>query len=129
MAYKSNTVDIIRVSKESDLYEVFANTNTISKFMTGTTEDYTLAFSPLTVSVEFYDRKVKQDLVNIDYRFRVLSDDNWDEFYAGDDGTNTYYIDMVERKFARSSTSPFDKRYDLLDDVDEMFEVIRNETN
>lgn len=80
MAYKSNTVDIIRVSKESDLYEVFANTNTISKFMTGTTKDYTLAFSPLTVSVEFYDRKVKQDLVNIDYRFRVLSDDNWVDF-------------------------------------------------
>lgn len=58
-----------------------------------------------------------------------MSDDNCDEFYAGDDGTNTYYIDMVERKFARSSTSPFDKRYDLLDDVDEMFEVIRNETD
>ena len=58
-----------------------------------------------------------------------LCDESWDEFYAGDDGTITYFIDMVERKFARSSTAPFDKRYDLLDDVDEMFEVIRNETN
>ena len=67
--------------------------------------------------------------LHIKEQWNILSDDNWDEFYAGDDGTNTYYIDMVERKFARSSTSPFDKRYDLLDDVDEMFEVIRNETN
>ena len=60
-------------------------------------------------------------------RWNEFSDKPWDEFYAGDDGTATYYIDMVERKFARSSTADFDKRYDLLDDVDEMFKVIRNE--
>ena len=52
-----------------------------------------------------------------------------DEFYQGDDGSSTYYIDMVERKFARSSTAPFNKRYDLLDSVDEMFKAIRNENN
>lgn len=57
-----------------------------------------------------------------------LSDDFWNEFYMGDDGTSTYYIDMVERKFARSSTAPFDKRYDLLDSVDEMFQKIRSES-
>ena len=56
-----------------------------------------------------------------------LSDKPWDEFYAGDDGMNTYYIDMVDRKFARSSTADFDKRYDLLDDVDEMFKLIKKE--
>nr|DAR20159.1 MAG TPA: DNA-directed RNA polymerase subunit A'' [Caudoviricetes sp.] len=60
---------------------------------------------------------------------RLMSDKEWDEFYQGDDGSSTYYIDMVERKFARSSTAPFDKRYDLLDSVDDMFEVIRNENN
>ena len=58
---------------------------------------------------------------------RLLSDSEWNEFYQGDDGTNTYYIDMVERKFAKSSTAPFDKRYDLLNSVDDMFRVIRNE--
>ena len=87
------------------------------------------------------------NLPNILDNFEVLSFDNlaieqleiekrwceflhdllWDEFYAGDDGTITYFIDMVERKFARSSTAPFDKRYDLLDDVDEMFSIIQNE--
>ena len=60
---------------------------------------------------------------------RLMSDKEWDEFYQGDDGSSTYYIDMVERKFARSSTAPFDKRYDLLDSVDDMFKVIRNENN
>lgn len=39
-------------------------------------------------------------------------------------GKVTYYVDMVERKFAQSSTAPFDKRYDLLDSVDNMFKVI-----
>jgi len=56
-----------------------------------------------------------------------LSKRVWDEFYAGDDGTNTFYIDMVERKFARSSTAPFDKRYELMDSVDDMFKVIQGE--
>lgn len=56
---------------------------------------------------------------------RLMSDEDWNEFYMGDDGNFTFYIDMVERKFARSSTAPFDQRYDLLDSVDEMFNVVR----
>lgn len=55
---------------------------------------------------------------------RLLIQEEWDEFYMGDDGKVTYYVDMVERKFAQSSTAPFDKRYDLLDSVDDMFKVI-----
>ena len=58
---------------------------------------------------------------------RLLSKEEWDEFYMGDDGTMTYYIDMVEQKFAKSSTAPFEKRYDLLSSVDEMFKRIVNE--
>lgn len=65
-------------------------------------------------------------LEQLDVR-RLLSDRQWEEFYQGEDGTSTYYIDMVERKFAKSSTVPFDKRFDLLDSVDEMFQVILNE--
>lgn len=57
---------------------------------------------------------------------RLLTQEEWAEFYMGDDGKVTYYVDMVERKFAQSSTAPFDKRYDLLDSVDDMFKVIRN---
>lgn len=55
---------------------------------------------------------------------RLLTQEEWNEFYMGDDGKVTYYVDMVERKFAQSSNAPFDKRYDLLDSVDDMFKVI-----
>lgn len=58
---------------------------------------------------------------------RLMSKEEWNEFYMGDDGTMTYYIDMVERKFARSSTASFDKRYDLLESVDDMFQKILSE--
>lgn len=75
--------------------------------------------------VSFDNLAIEQ--LNIKERWDEFSDKPWDEFYAGDDGMNTYYIDMVERKFARSSTADFDKRYDLLDDVDEMFKAIQNE--
>ena len=58
---------------------------------------------------------------------RLMTDEEWNEFYMGDDGTMTYYIDMVERKFARSSTAALDWRYDLLDSVDDMFQKIVSE--
>lgn len=58
---------------------------------------------------------------------KLLSREEWEQFYAGDDGSHTFYIDMVECKFAKSSTASFDRRYDLLDNVDEMFRRIRDE--
>lgn len=58
---------------------------------------------------------------------RLMSQEEWGEFYMGDDGGMTYYIDMVEQKFARSSTADFNRRYDLLDSVDEMFKKIMSE--
>lgn len=56
---------------------------------------------------------------------RLMTQEEWDEFYMGDDSEFTYYIDMVERRFAKSSTAPMNQRYDLLDSVDDMFEKIR----
>lgn len=56
---------------------------------------------------------------------RLMSKEEWDEFYMGDDSEFTYFIDMVERKFAKNSTTPIAERYELLDSVDEMFEKIR----
>ena len=60
--------------------------------------------------------------------WRMMSQEEWDEFYMGDDGMMTFYIDTVDRKFAKSSTAEFAKRYDLLDSVDDMFKVILSET-
>lgn len=56
---------------------------------------------------------------------RLLTDEEWNEFYMGDDSEFTYYIDMVERKFAKNSTAPMDQRYDLLNSTDDMFNKIR----
>ena len=56
---------------------------------------------------------------------RLMSQEEWNEFYMGDDSEFTYFIDMVEKKFAKNSTTPIGERYELLDSVDEMFEKIR----
>jgi MoaA/NifB/PqqE/SkfB family radical SAM enzyme len=56
---------------------------------------------------------------------RLLSEKKWNEFYMGDDGQYTMYIDLVKNKFARSSVST--NRYDLIDNIVDMFDVVRNE--
>lgn len=99
MAYKSNTVDIVRISTESELYEIFANTNDISKYMEGTVEDYTLSFSPLELTVQFYDRKIQQLVENIDYKFNVYLDNNWISFSI-EDLQNSYTELNLEQPFS-----------------------------
>jgi hypothetical protein len=54
---------------------------------------------------------------------RLMSNEEWEEFYLGDDGSHTMYVDMVNREFAKSSTST--ERYPLEDDIVTMFEKIR----
>ena len=56
---------------------------------------------------------------------RLLSEEEWNEFYMGDDAQYTFYLDLVENKFSKNSLASENERYDLLDDIDEMFEVIR----
>lgn len=59
---------------------------------------------------------------------RLLSDEEWESFYQGDDGTSTFYIDAIEQKFAQSSTAPFEKRYEIGElGMDEMFKIITDE--
>ena len=58
---------------------------------------------------------------------RLLSDAEWNAFYMGDDGTFTYYIDMVNGQFAESSTTEFTSRYPLMDDVVDMFRYIKSD--
>lgn len=63
---------------------------------------------------------------HIDLKNKV-SRDVWDYFYMGDEGSYTFYIDAVNKKFALSSLSP--ERYSLKDNVDEMFMTIRTKEN
>lgn len=56
----------------------------------------------------------------------AIGEEKWQQFYMGDDGHHTFYIDMVEQQFARSSTSM--RRYDIADkSIDEMFDIILHE--
>ena len=54
---------------------------------------------------------------------RLMSNEDWEQFFMGDDGSATMYVDMVNREFAKSSTST--ERYPLEDDIVTMFEKIR----
>jgi MoaA/NifB/PqqE/SkfB family radical SAM enzyme len=56
---------------------------------------------------------------------RLLSEDQWNEFYMGDDGSHTMYIDCINKQFARSSVAPVEDRRDLMDDIKPMFDYIR----
>ncbi|MBR3890437.1 MAG: hypothetical protein IKJ30_00010 [Bacilli bacterium] len=53
----------------------------------------------------------------------LISEKQWESIYMGDDGEASMYIDLVERKFARSSTSEL--RYDLEDNIISMFDRVR----
>lgn len=54
---------------------------------------------------------------------RLFSDEEWEQFYMGDDGQFTMYVDLVEEQFAKSSIS--ETRYNIKDNIVDMFEVIK----
>lgn len=51
--------------------------------------------------------------------------DQWDEFYMGDDGNYTFYIDMVDGTFGKNSLATV--RYPIMDNIDDMFQKILSE--
>ena len=62
---------------------------------------------------------------------RLMSEEDWDQFYMGDDGQDgnmtsaSMYVDMVNREFAKNSCST--KRYQLKDNIEEMFNFLQSE--
>ncbi len=56
---------------------------------------------------------------------RLMSESDWNNFYMGDDGQYTMYIDMVKKEFASSSTST--NRQLILDNIEDMFNIVREE--
>ena len=56
---------------------------------------------------------------------QLVSDDEWKNLYMGGDGQFTMYVDLVDQKFATSSTCPI--RYDVMPDIRDMFSIIREE--
>lgn len=58
---------------------------------------------------------------------RIMTEKEWQRFYMGDDGNFTMYIDLVNKKFAKSSVSNI--RYDITDNIVDMFNIVRSENN
>ena len=56
---------------------------------------------------------------------RLLTDEEWNTYYAGEDGSYTLFIDLVANTYSTSSTTPVNERKPLLDDIKPMFDDIR----
>jgi len=54
---------------------------------------------------------------------RLMSEDEWERMFMGNDGSHTFYIDAVEKQFGRNSTSV--ERWPLKDDASDMFKVVK----
>lgn len=71
-------------------------------------------------AVSFDNLAIKQ--LNV----KDLVGDNWNEFFMGDDGQHTFYVDLVKKKFYRSSLESESKGFLLVNDVPVMFRQIRD---
>lgn len=57
----------------------------------------------------------------------LLSEEEWEKFYMGDDGSFTFYLDLVKGKFSKNSISK--ERYEIENKtIDEIFKYLQNES-
>ena len=59
---------------------------------------------------------------------RLLTPEQWEQFYMGDDGSFTLYVDLVSETFARNSITSVKYPINGMN-IDEMFRVIQKEKN
>lgn len=81
---------------------------------------YLKSFIPRFKVVSFDNLAIEQLDVH-----SLMSEEKWNEFYMGDDGCHTMYIDLVTGTFAKNSVAPLDQRYKLIDSIDEMFAKVK----
>lgn len=55
----------------------------------------------------------------------MVSETEWNQCYMGDDGSFTFYIDLVEEAFGRNSLAT--EKFPLMDTIDDMFRKIMKE--
>lgn len=58
---------------------------------------------------------------------RILSPEEWDQFFMGDEGTCSMFVDLTSGKFGMSSLCTEDQMHPIMDDVRDMFDVIKRE--
>ena len=57
---------------------------------------------------------------------RILSQEEWEQFYMGDEGTSSMFVDLVTGKFGVSSLCEEDEMLPIMESIDEMFKVVKN---
>ena len=139
--YPNTVVHLINGIHNQDVFDYLANKN--MKILILGYKDFGRGHDLLYNDNTIEDRKnwLNEHLKDYIDKFKVVSFDNlairqlnvsnilnkeeWDEFYQGDDGTATMYVDLVKKQFAKTSTS--ETRFDLLDNIEDMFNIIRGE--
>lgn len=58
---------------------------------------------------------------------RFLTDEQWEEFYMGDEGQHTMYIDLVKEEFSLNSCA-VNKRYKIMSNIIDMFKIVKKES-
>ena len=56
---------------------------------------------------------------------KLMSEEDWEEFYMGDDGKYTFYLDLVEGTVGKNSLAT--DRHPIMDNIDDMFNKIVSE--
>ena len=123
LSYPNAVVHLIAGYHSRDVFEYFANKGAKILILGyknwGRGEDY---FKNYSNQITVRTRELKEILPTLFTRCKVVSFDNlsikqldirtvigeekWKEFYMGDDGQYTMYVDMVKQECAKSSTSP-----------------------
>ena len=123
LSYPNAVVHLIAGYHSRDVFEYFANKGAKILILGyknwGRGEDY---FKNYSNHIMVRTRELKEILPTLFTKCKVVSFDNlsikqldirtvigeekWKEFYMGDDGQYTMYVDMVKQECAKSSTSP-----------------------
>lgn len=57
---------------------------------------------------------------------RILTPEQWERFYMGDEGSSSMYIDLVKGKFGVSSLCNEEEMHPIMDSIDDMFRVVKS---
>lgn len=81
---------------------------------------------PYMISDKWFDVISFDNLAirQLDVRSLMPDKQHWDEFYMGDDGNFTMYVDAVKQEFAVCSVA--EERFPVTDNIQEMFHNVRN---
>jgi len=55
----------------------------------------------------------------------VISEEAWEQFYQGDEGSASMFIDLTDRTFGVSSLMPREQMLPITDSIDEMFATVK----